>query len=70
MPLRLPIQDIYTIGGIGTVLKAYVAYGALKPAMILTFAPTNVTAQVKSIEMHYERYEVGLPGETVGFCVQ
>lgn len=69
-PLRLPIQNVYTIGGVGTVFQGCVAYGVIKAAMVLAFTPTNVVAKVKSIEMHHERREVGLSGETVGVCVQ
>uniref|UniRef100_A0A8C0SMV3 Tr-type G domain-containing protein n=1 Tax=Canis lupus familiaris TaxID=9615 RepID=A0A8C0SMV3_CANLF len=52
-PLHLPLQDIYKIGGIGTVPVGRVETGVLKPGMVVTFAPVNVTTEVKSVEMHH-----------------
>ena len=45
-PLRLPLQDVYKIGGIGTVPVSRVEAGVLKPGMVVTFAPVNVTSEV------------------------
>jgi len=56
-PLRLPLLDVYKIGSIGTVLMGRVEAGVLKPNMIVSFAPSNIQAEVKSIEMHYEALE-------------
>jgi len=53
-PLRLPLQDIYKIYGIGTVAVGRVETGVLKKDMMVTFAPINIQAKVKSIEMHYK----------------
>jgi hypothetical protein len=51
------LQDVYKIGGIGTVPVGLVETGVLKPGMIVTFAPTGVTTEVKSVEMHHEALE-------------
>ncbi|XP_019640019.1 PREDICTED: elongation factor 1-alpha [Branchiostoma belcheri] len=69
-PLRIPLQDVYKIGGIGTVPVGRVETGILKPAMVVTFAPTNVTTEVKSVEMHHESLPEALPGDNVGFNVK
>ena len=53
-PLRLPLQDVYKIGGIGTVPVGRVETGVMKPGDVVTFAPSGVTTEVKSIEMHHE----------------
>merc|ERR1712149_152145 len=53
-PLRLPLQDVYKIGGIGTVPVGRVETGVIKAGMVVTFAPAGVTAEVKSVEMHHE----------------
>jgi elongation factor 1-alpha len=50
-PLRLPLQDVYKIGGIGTVPVGRVETGLLKPGMNVTFAPGNKTTEVKSVEI-------------------
>src|SRR5512136_1690253 len=52
-PLRVPIQDVYSITGIGTVPVGRVETGTLKPGQNLIFMPSNKTAEVKSIEMHH-----------------
>lgn len=69
-PLRLPLQDVYKIGGIGTVPVGRVETGVIKPGMVVTFAPANVTTEVKSVEMHHESLSEGLPGDNVGFNVK
>lgn len=69
-PLRLPLQDVYKIGGIGTVPVGRVETGVIKPGMIVTFAPTGVTTEVKSVEMHHEQLDEGVPGDNVGFNVK
>jgi len=69
-PLRLPLQDVYKIGGIGTVPVGRVETGTLKPGMVVTFGPLNVTTEVKSVEMHHEQVEEAEPGDNVGFNVK
>ncbi|KAE8542834.1 elongation factor 1-alpha [Cryptococcus deuterogattii 99/473] len=69
-PLRLPLQDVYKIGGIGTVPVGRVETGVIKAGMVVKFAPTNVTTEVKSVEMHHEQIPEGLPGDNVGFNVK
>ena len=68
--LRLPLQDVYKIGGIGTVPVGRIETGILKPGMVVTFAPVNVTAEVKSVEMHRQQLTQGMPGDNVGFNVK
>jgi len=69
-PLRLPLQDVYKIGGIGTVPVGRVETGIIKPAMVAVFAPGGVTTEVKSVEMHHESLVEGVPGDNVGFNVK
>ncbi|MBO8589703.1 elongation factor 1-alpha, partial [Staphylococcus aureus] len=69
-PLRLPLQDVYKIGGIGTVPVGRVETGILKPGMVVTFGPTGLTTEVKSVEMHHEALQEALPGDNVGFNVK
>merc|ERR1712146_50488 len=61
-PLRLPLQDVYKIGRVET--------GALKPGMVITVAPANITTKVKSVEMHHESLAEAVPGDNVGFNVK
>lgn len=69
-PLRLPLQDVYKIGGIGTVPVGRIETGIIKPGMVVTFAPSGVTTEVKSVEMHHEQLSEGVPGDNVGFNVK
>ncbi|XP_076014053.1 elongation factor 1-alpha-like [Genypterus blacodes] len=69
-PLRLPLQDVYKIGGIGTVPVGKIETGVLKPGMTLMFSPAKLTAEVKSIEMHHQGLQTALPGHNVGFNIK
>jgi elongation factor 1-alpha len=69
-PLRLPLQDVYKIGGIGTVPVGRVETGLLKPGMVVTFAPQQLTTEVKSVEMHHEALTEAMPGDNVGFNIK
>merc|ERR1712061_694195 len=69
-PLRLPLQDVYKIGGIGTVPVGRVETGIIKPGMVVTFAPNALTTEVKSVEMHHESLPEAPPGDNVGFNIK
>lgn len=69
-PLRLPLQDVYKISGVGTVPVGRVETGVLRPGMVVTFAPANVTTEVKTVEMHHEKLQEAIPGDNVGFNVK
>merc|ERR1711877_79784 len=69
-PLRLPLQDVYKIGGIGTVPVGRVETGVIKPGMVVTFAPVNLSTEVKSVEMHHESLPEAVPGDNVGFNIK
>ena len=69
MPLRLPVSDVYNVGGIGTVAVGRVETGILKPGMVVNFAPTALTAEVKSVQMHAKELPMGMPGDYVEFQV-
>jgi elongation factor 1-alpha len=69
-PLRLPLQDVYKIGGIGTVPVGRVETGVMKPGEVVQFAPSGITTEVKSIEMHHESLPEATPGDNIGFNVK
>jgi elongation factor 1-alpha len=69
-PLRLPLQDVYKIGGIGTVPVGRVETGVIKPGITVIFAPGGASSEVKSVEMHHEQLEKAEPGDNVGFNVK
>jgi len=69
-PLRVPLQDVYKIGGIGTVPVGRVETGVLKPGQVVTFAPPMITTEVKSVEMHHVALPEATPGDNVGFNIK
>jgi elongation factor 1-alpha len=70
LPLRIPIQDVYTITGIGTVPVGRVESGVLKVNEKVAFQPANANGEVKSIEMHHENVQKAEPGDNIGFNVR
>jgi elongation factor 1-alpha len=69
-PLRLPLQDVYKIGGIGTVPVGRVETGVIKPGMNIRFGPCGIVSECKSVEMHHESVPVAQPGDNVGFNIK
>jgi elongation factor 1-alpha len=69
-PLRLPIQDVYTITGVGTVPVGRVETGVLKEGDTLLFMPSNVSGEVKSMETHHVRIPRAEPGDNIGFNIR
>lgn len=69
-PLRLPVQDVYTITGVGTVPVGRVETGILKVGDTLVFMPSNAKGDVKSIETHHVSIPQAEPGDNIGFNVR
>jgi elongation factor 1-alpha len=69
-PLRLPIQDVYKISGIGTVPVGKIETGVLQVGKTVQFNPSQKSAEVKSIEMHHTMVPSAEPGDNVGFNVR
>ena len=70
LPLRIPIQDVYSISGVGTVPVGRVETGKLKKGDKVIFMPPGVGGEVKSIEMHHEEIPEAIPGDNIGFNVR
>jgi len=70
LPLRWPIQDVYTIKGVGTVPVGKIETGVMKPGQQLIFKPSmkpgGVIGECKTIEMHHEQLSQAIPGDNVG----
>ncbi|ACJ16240.1 hypothetical protein TON_0752 [Thermococcus onnurineus NA1] len=75
-PLRIPIQDVYSIKGVGTVPVGRVETGVLRVGDVVIFEPAStifhkpIQGEVKSIEMHHEPMQEALPGDNIGFNVR
>ena len=70
LPLRIPIQDVYSITGVGTVPVGRVECGVMKQGDNVVFEPAGVSGEVKSIEMHHEQFPEAEPGDNIGFNVR
>ena len=74
LPLRLPIQDVYNITGIGVVPVGRVETGIMKVNDKVIIVPgregKGVSGEVKTIEMHHEQLTEAEPGDNVGFNVR
>jgi len=69
-PLRIPIQDVYKIAGIGLVPVGRVETGFLKTGQKVTFSPGNLSSEVKSIEMHQQAIQEAGPGDNIAFNIK
>lgn len=70
LPLRIPVEDAYTISGIGTVPVGRVETGTMKKGDKVVFMPGGATGEVKSIEMHHEEIPQAVPGDNIGWNVR
>lgn len=73
-PLRWPVQDVYTITGVGTVPVGRIETGVMKPGDKLIFKPSSkpggIIGEIKSIEMHHENIPKAEPGDNVGVNIR
>ncbi|MDE1857373.1 MAG: translation elongation factor EF-1 subunit alpha [Candidatus Micrarchaeota archaeon] len=69
-PLRLPIQDVFSISGFGTVPVGRVETGTMKPGDQVVIMPSGVKTEIKSIEMHHQQVQQAQPGDNIGFNIK
>ena len=69
-PLRIPIQDVYSVEGVGTVPVGRVETGEIDSDDSVVFSPSGNTAELKSIEMHHEEIGEAGPGDNIGFNIR
>ncbi len=69
-PLRIPVQEVYSISGVGTVPVGRVETGVLKVGDRVVFMPPGKVGEVRSIEMHHVRIDKAIPGDNIGFNVR
>lgn len=69
-PLRVAIQDVYTITGVGTVPVGRVESGILRPNDKVIFMPSGALGEIKTVEMHHKQLEKAEPGDNIGFNVR
>jgi len=66
----VPVQDVYTISGVGTVPVGRVETGIMRKDDKIIFEPADVAGEVKSIEMHHEEVNEAQPGDNIGWNVR
>jgi len=69
-PLRIPVQEVYSISGVGTVPVGRVETGVLKVGDKVIFMPIGKIGEVRSIETHHTKLEKAEPGDNIGFNVR
>jgi elongation factor 1-alpha len=69
-PLRLPIQDVYSITGVGTVPVGRIETGKMRTGEKIVIMPPGIVTEVKSIEMHHTRLDEAIAGDNIGFNVK
>ena len=69
-PLRIPIQDAYSIKGTGVVPVGRVETGVLKKNDKIVIMPTGFQGEIRSIEMHHEEQDQAEPGDNIGFSIR
>ena len=69
-PLRIPVQDVYSITGVGTVPVGRIETGKMKPNDKIIVMPEGAVGEIKSIETHHTQIPEALAGDNVGFNVR
>ncbi len=70
LPLRVPVEDVYSIQGVGTVPVGKVISGIMKPGDKIIFEPSHISGEVKSVQMHFQNLDQAVPGDNIGFNVR
>jgi elongation factor 1-alpha len=74
LPLRMPIQDVYEITGIGTVPVGKIETGIMKPGQKIIILPgrsgVGVPGEIKTVEAHHEQLPQGEAGDNVGVNIR
>ena len=74
LPMRMPVQDVYEITGIGTVPVGKIISGIMKVGQKVKVLPgrtgAGIEGEVKTIEMHHEVIPQADAGDNVGINVR
>jgi len=74
LPMRMPVQDVYEITGIGTVPVGKIETGIMKVGQKVLILPgrtgTGIAGEIKTIEAHHEQLKEALAGDNVGINIR
>ena len=74
LAMRMPVQDVYEITGIGTVPVGKIETGIMKKGMKVIVLPgrtgKGIEGELKTIEMHHEQMDEAQAGDNVGINIR
>ena len=74
LPMRMPVQDVYEITGIGTVPVGKIETGIMKKGQKVMILPgrtgKGIEGEIKTIEMHHEQMDEAVAGDNVGISIR
>ncbi|HIG52063.1 translation elongation factor EF-1 subunit alpha [Candidatus Parvarchaeota archaeon] len=74
LPMRMPLQDVYDITGIGTVPVGKIETGVMKIGQKVIVLPgrsgTGIKGEVRTIEMHHEQLKEAEAGDNCGINIR
>ena len=69
-PLRIPLQDVYNIKGVGAIPVGRVETGSVKPGDKVVVMPSGKQGEIKTLEEHHTQLQVAKPGNNIGFSIR
>jgi len=69
-PLRIPLQDVYNIKGVGAIPVGRVETGSVKPGDKVIVMPSGKTGEIKTLEEHHTQLQIAKPGNNIGFSIR
>jgi elongation factor 1-alpha len=69
-PLRIPLQDVYNIKGVGAIHVGRVETGIAKPGDKVIIMPSGKQGEIKTMEEHHTQLSQAKPGNNIGFSIR
>ncbi len=69
-PLRIPLQDVYNIKGVGAIPVGRIETGSVKPGDKVVVMPSGKQGEIKTLEEHHTQLQIGKPGNNIGFSIR
>ena len=68
-PLRLPIDDVFTLHGHGTVVRGTIFNGAVQKENVYTLLPLNEPVRIKQMQVHHELVDRAQAGQRLALNI-
>jgi elongation factor 1-alpha len=69
-PLRIPLQDVYNIKGVGAIPVGRVETGSVRPGDKVVVMPSGKQGEIKTLEEHHTQLQIAKPGNNIGFSIR